>query len=71
MGIVDDKKDDRWATEEHIEDVSSQDQNPDVSALAGIEETATSKAAWMITLTVSLGGFLFGKHKSPTPAGLT
>lgn len=60
MGVMDDKKDDRWATEEHIEDVSSQE-NVDMSALDRIEDTATSRAAWLITLTVSLGGFLFGK----------
>lgn len=29
--------------------------------LSGIEETAASKAAWLISITVSIGGFLFGK----------
>lgn len=61
MGIADEKKDDQWATEEYIEDVASQD-HVNASALAGVEETATSKAAWLITLTVSLGGFLFGEN---------
>lgn len=64
MPVMDEKKDDSWAAEEYIEDVSSKDHD-NASILAGIEETATSKAAWLITLTVSLGGFLFGILHSP------
>jgi SP family myo-inositol transporter-like MFS transporter 13 len=61
MALVDDKKDEVWKTEEHIEDVGSEDNNGiDIAALTSIEDAATSKAAWLITLTVSLGGFLFG-----------
>lgn len=33
----------------------------ELTELSGIESTATSKAAWLIAITVSLGGFLFGK----------
>jgi SP family myo-inositol transporter-like MFS transporter 13 len=32
----------------------------EVTRLSGIEDTAASKAAWLISITVSLGGFLFG-----------
>ena len=33
----------------------------ELTELSGIESTATSKAAWLIAMTVSLGGFLFGQ----------
>lgn len=33
----------------------------EVVELSGIEATAASKAAWLISITVSIGGFLFGK----------
>lgn len=33
----------------------------ELTELSGIESTATSKAAWLIAITVSLGGFLFGQ----------
>lgn len=61
MGIMDEKKDDQWAAEERIENVSLQGLE-EVNGSGDIEKTATSKAAWLITLTVSLGGFLFGKY---------
>lgn len=32
----------------------------ELTALSGIEDTAASKAAWLFTLTISLGNFLFG-----------
>lgn len=32
----------------------------EVTMLSEIEATAASKAAWLISITVSLGGFLFG-----------
>ena len=32
----------------------------EVTELSGIEATAASRAAWLIAITVSLGGFLFG-----------
>ena len=32
----------------------------EVTELSAIEATAASKAAWLISVTVSLGGFLFG-----------
>ena len=31
-----------------------------IEELSSIEDTAASKAAWLISMTVSLGGFLFG-----------
>lgn len=34
--------------------------------LDNIETTAASKAAWLIAMTVSIGGFLFGKHLHQT-----
>ena len=32
----------------------------EVTELSGIEATAASSAAWLISITVSIGGFLFG-----------
>ena len=32
----------------------------EIEDLSNIEATAASKAAWLISITVSLGGFLFG-----------
>ena len=32
----------------------------EVTQLSAIEDTAASTAAWLISVTVSLGGFLFG-----------
>ena len=32
----------------------------EVTELSSIEATAASKAAWLISVTVSTGGFLFG-----------
>lgn len=34
----------------------------EVTELSGIEVTAASKAAWLISATVSIGGFLFGQN---------
>lgn len=34
----------------------------ELTELSGIESSATSKAAWLIAMTVSLGGFLFGQY---------
>lgn len=34
----------------------------EATELSAIEATAASKAAWLISATVSIGGFLFGKH---------
>lgn len=36
----------------------------EVTMLSEIEATAASKAAWLISVTVSLGGFLFGPLRS-------
>ena len=33
----------------------------EVTELSAIEATAASKAAWLISVTVSTGGFLFGR----------
>lgn len=32
----------------------------EITELSNIEATAASKSAWLISITVSLGGFLFG-----------
>ena len=45
--------------EEHVE--RRQSTSEELVELSGIEATAASKAAWLISMTVSLGGFLFGK----------
>lgn len=36
----------------------------EVTELSGIEATAASKAAWLISATVSIGGFLFGQYST-------
>ncbi|KAI0011895.1 general substrate transporter [Xylariaceae sp. FL0662B] len=43
----------------HIEDVQLKHAE-ELTELSGIEATAASKAAWLISITVSLGGLLFG-----------
>lgn len=46
---------------EQIEDIKwSNSLAHAVTELSAIEDTAASKAAWLISSTVSLGGFLFG-----------
>ena len=50
------------ASQERIEDISHAKEHADeLAELSGIEATAASKAAWLISITVSLGGLLFGK----------
>ena len=44
--------------EEHAERRKSTSE--EVTELSGIEATAASSAAWLISITVSIGGFLFG-----------
>ena len=39
---------------QHVEDIIGEDIH------LSIEDTDTSKAAWLISVTVSMGGFLFG-----------
>jgi SP family myo-inositol transporter-like MFS transporter 13 len=44
-----------------IEDISTAREHAEqIAQLSGIEATAASKAAWLISITVSLGGLLFG-----------
>ncbi|KAJ5109009.1 hypothetical protein N7456_005684 [Penicillium angulare] len=45
---------------EEIENIKSLDQGNLQTELSGIESTAASKAAWLISIVVSIGGFLFG-----------
>lgn len=47
----------------YIEDASERrlSVNDEVTDLSAIEATAASRAAWLISVTVSMGGFLFGK----------
>lgn len=48
---------------EKIEDISNAKEHADrLAELSGIEATAASKAAWLISITVSLGGLLFGTY---------
>ncbi|KAF2737841.1 general substrate transporter [Polyplosphaeria fusca] len=49
------------ATTEHVENIESAKEHQDeLTDLSSIEATAASKAAWLISITVSLGGLLFG-----------
>lgn len=64
----DDHKTDDASAEyvEEIGDVKQLDYEKDQSELSGIESTAASKAAWLISFVVSIGGFLFGTfHLEP------
>lgn len=48
---------------EHYEQPRRASTAEELVELSGIESTATSKAAWLIAITVSLGGFLFGMRQ--------
>ena len=48
------------STADKIEDVSESEHSQQLAELSAIEATAASKAAWLISITVSLGGLLFG-----------
>jgi SP family myo-inositol transporter-like MFS transporter 13 len=63
------------ASQERIEDISHAKEHAEqLAELSGIEATAASKAAWLISITVSLGGLLFGtyhfEHKSTIAAAV-
>lgn len=49
-------------TRDHIEEIDQikLDNQIDQSELSGIESTAASKEAWLISIVVSIGGLLFG-----------
>ena len=59
---LDEKKDLKFdnSTADKIEDVSESENAQQLAELSAIEATAASKAAWLISITVSLGGLLFG-----------
>jgi len=51
----------QWEAESHVEDVQRRvSVSEEVNELSAIEATAASKQAWIISITISLGGFLFG-----------
>lgn len=58
---LDEKKD--FNAADKIEDVSESENAQHLAELSSIEATAASKAAWLISITVSLGGLLFGMTK--------
>lgn len=61
---VDKKSDDHdLPTGDHVEEIETikLDNEVDQSALSSIEGTAASKAAWSISMVVSIGGLLFGE----------
>lgn len=47
----------------HVEETRISEGNSDL-----IEETGTSRVTWLVSATVSLGGFLFGTLVSPVCA---
>lgn len=48
-------------TDQYVEDAGRKHSTAqEITELSNIEATAASKAAWIISITVSLGGFLFG-----------
>ena len=49
----------------HVEKVMSQDRNSDnehLDSLDTIESTQSGKFAWLVSITASVGGLLFGNH---------
>jgi SP family myo-inositol transporter-like MFS transporter 13 len=53
----------RSSSIDKIEDITTAREHADqIANLSGIEATAASKAAWLISMTVSLGGLLFGMY---------
>ena len=60
------EKSDFKGTTEHFEDIDAgkienvETIHDELTELSAIESTAASKAAWLISITVSLGGLLFG-----------
>lgn len=58
----DEKKDLKFesSTTDKIEDITEPAHAQHLADLSSIEATAASKAAWLISITVSLGGLLFG-----------
>jgi MFS transporter, SP family, solute carrier family 2 (myo-inositol transporter), member 13 len=59
-------------SDEQIEVVADRHQSTaaEVTELSAIEATAASKAAWLISVTVSTGGFLFGMVDARYPRRL-
>jgi SP family myo-inositol transporter-like MFS transporter 13 len=61
----------RSSSIDKIEDITTAREHADqIANLSGIEATAASKAAWLISITVSLGGLLFGRTMTPLLASL-
>jgi SP family myo-inositol transporter-like MFS transporter 13 len=65
---LDEKKD--FNTADKIEDVSESEHAQHLAELSSIEATAASKAAWLISITVSLGGLLFGMMDQSLPLAM-
>jgi len=56
-----DEKDNSQVSNKQVEDIKRSNCVADeLTDLSAIEETAASKAVWVISFTISLGGFLFG-----------
>jgi MFS transporter, SP family, solute carrier family 2 (myo-inositol transporter), member 13 len=60
--LFEEKSSDRSSEDvQQLEDAGRrQSTSEEITELSNIEATAASKAAWLISVTVSLGGFLFG-----------
>jgi MFS transporter, SP family, solute carrier family 2 (myo-inositol transporter), member 13 len=60
--LFEEKSSDRSSEDvQQLEDAGRrQSTSEEINELSNIEATAASKAAWLISVTVSLGGFLFG-----------
>jgi SP family myo-inositol transporter-like MFS transporter 13 len=65
---LDEKKD--FNAADKIEDVSESEHAQHLAELSSIEATAASKAAWLISITVSLGGLLFGMMDQSLPLAM-
>lgn len=65
---LDEKKD--FNAADKIEDVSESEHAQHLTELSSIEATAASKAAWLISITVSLGGLLFGMMDQSLPLAM-
>lgn len=62
-----DRKEDpkAWANADHVENRDDLSLPPTDQVYDSIEDTRPSKRVWLITVTVAMGGFLFGKLPPP------
>lgn len=71
MATLDEKniKFDESSATDHLEKIATRRDSTthdQIEELSALEACAASRAAWLISITVSLGGLLFGRHLTIT-----